>query len=606
MIFDGDCHFCRRWVERWRQSTGDSIDYAPYQQVAGQFPEIPPDDFKLAVQLVEPGGVRSRGAEAVFRSLAHARRGRWMLWCYRRVPFTRPATEAAYRLIAAHRDLAGRVTQLLWGDHLERPEYRLAGHLFLRALGVIYLLAFVSLWMQISGLIGRTGILPLAPYLNAVSRVTGPERFGLLPTLSWIDPGDAFTQLMCSCGALVSLALVLGFFPAPSLLVLWALYLSLANDCRDFLGFQWDGLLLEAGFLAIFFAPLRMRLGFARDSGSRWFRLLLCCLLFRLMFSSGFVKLASGDQTWRSLTALDFHFETQPLPTWVAWYAHQFPGFLKRAMTAAMFFIELAAPFFIFMPRRLRLVGFALLAFLQVAILITGNYAFFNLLTLALCLLLLDDSVWPDRWRRRLVKPVKVNAERMAGAWPRWVIGPAGAVVLLLSTVSFAGTLELNVPWPRPVGWLYEAAEPFRTFNGYGLFAVMTTSRPEIIVEGSDDGESWLPYEFKWKPGDVHRRPVFVAPHQPRLDWQMWFAALGPYQSSPWFERFLVGLLEGSPEVLSLLERNPFPAHPPKYVRALVYRYRFTSFKERSLTGAWWHRDYLGLFSAPRSLSPLP
>ncbi len=605
MIFDGDCGFCRRWVARWREVTGDTVDYAPYQQVATELPEIPAEAFRRAVQLVEPGRMRSQGAEAVFRSLSYAPGRAWMLWCYEHVPLVALITEAAYAMIAAHRDAAARATQFLWGDHLESPTFRLSSGLLLRALALVYLIAFVSLWIQVDGLIGQAGILPLQPYLNAVRAFTGSERYWLLPTLSWFNAGYPFVHFLCGAGSLLSILALAGILPAPCFLILWALYLSLANDCRDFLGFQWDGLLLEAGFLAVLLSPPRWRSRPGSDTHSGFFLFLLRWLLFRLMFSSGVVKLASGDPTWRNLTALRFHFETQPLPTWIGWWAHQLPDSLKTGMTAVMFFIELAVPFLIFAPRRLRLTAFTLLVLLQLGIALTGNYAFFNLLTIALCLLLLDDAVWPRKWREKVLRGGDGKSRSDARRWPGWLIKPAGVVALLFSTMSLAGTIGIRFPWPQPVAWLYGRVTPFRTFNGYGLFAVMTTTRREIQVEGSDDGQVWLPYGFKWKPGDPMRRPSFAAPYQPRLDWQMWFAALENPESDPWFVKFMTRLLQGSPDVLALLDGNPFPRHPPAFVRATLYEYKFTDHREHFKTGAWWKREYAGIYFPVRSLADM-
>jgi predicted DCC family thiol-disulfide oxidoreductase YuxK len=602
MIFDGDCGFCRRWIARWRQTTGNSVEYAPYQEVAAFFPEIPPADFRKSVQLVEPGGARSEGARAIFQSLSYAPHCAWALWCYRHLPLARPLSEALYRLIASHRDAAARATQLLWGEHLEKPEYAIACVIFLRSLGLIFLIAFCSLWLQISGLIGHNGILPLAPYLNAVRQHTGPERYYLLPTLSWLNASDGFTHLLCGCGALVSLALTLGIAPAPCLLALWVLYLSLASDCRDFLGFQWDALLLESAFLAAFLAPLRSWLHAGVGGHSRFFLFLLKWLLFRLMFSSGFVKLASGDETWHHLSALRFHFETQPLPTWIGWYVHQAPDTLKTAMVAAMYFVELVVPFFIFAPRRLRLGAFSLLLLLQVAIAATGNYAFLNLLTVALCLLLLDDRIWPRNWQDRILGDLKSRPAARSGKWPHWILVPCATGVLAITSVVFTGTLGLEAIRPRPLILMSREVAPLRTFNHYGLFAIMTTSRPEIIIEGSNDGESWLPYSFKYKPVNPGGRPAFVAPYQPRLDWQMWFAALGRYEESPWFENLMVRLLQGSPEVLALLAGNPFPNQPPRFIRASYFTYRFTPLSERARNGSWWSRELLGLYYPARFL----
>ena len=316
---------------------------------------------------------------------------------------------------------------------------------------------------------------------------------------------------------------------------------------------------------------------------SRVARWLLWWLLFRLMFASGVVKLSSGDETWRTLSALRFHFETQPLPIWTAWYVHQFPPGLLRGMEVLMFAIELGAPFLIVAPRRLRHGAAVTLIALQVAILITGNYAFFNWLTIALCVLLFDDATWPRRWRERCTPS---GSEPPAAAWPMRVFGPIAGLIVILTMMPLLDAFRTGWRWPEPFASLREALAPLRSFNGYGLFAVMTTTRPEIFVEGSDDGVNWQAYRFHWKPGNVRLPPGLVAPHQPRLDWQMWFASLSDYQHNPWLVRFLGRLLEGSPDVLDLLEWNPFANHPPHYVRAVVCDYHFTHWGE----AAWWTR----------------
>jgi hypothetical protein len=311
------------------------------------------------------------------------------------------------------------------------------------------------------------------------------------------------------------------------------------------------------------------------------------------MFSSGVVKLASGDPTWRSLTALRYHYETQPLPTRAAWYFHQLPGGFQDMSVLVMFFIELVIPFLVFGPKNLRLVAASALVFLQILIFITGNYCFLNLLAIALCLLLLDDSLWPKVWTKLpRLRP-----------WPKLIQVPLAAIVLLLNLAQLTALFSQSIQWPLPIVRIIQASAPFFLVNSYGLFAVMSTTRPEIIVEGSKDGNIWVPYEFKYKPGDLKRPPMQVAPHQPRLDWQMWFAALGNYKNNPWFLDFMVRLLQGSPEVLKLLETNPFPERPPRYIRATLYRYRFTDFATRRREGTWWQRDRMGLYIPPLSLS---
>jgi len=486
--------------------------------------------------------------------------------------------------------------------------FRLSGALFVRALGGIYLIAFASLAVQVIGLAGRNGILPAGTFLDAVRAQIGPERYWDVPTLFWCTgAGDGILRGACWAGAAIGAAVAAGFAPRIGLLVAWLLYLSLATVCRTFLNFQWDALLLEAGFLALFVAPG----GFWRPLAKapdppRWALFLVRFLLFRLMFSSGVVKLASGDAAWWELRALDVHYMTQPIPTWTAWYAHQMPHLWQAMSTAIMFVIELLAPWFIFAPRRLRLASFTALASLQILIAATGNYAFFNLLTLTLCLSLLDDAAWPVWLRRRLGAAIPEAAAIATPSWTARVrrIAVAMLVALLVAvpTSEMTARWRLALPWPSVVTGLAAALQPLRIANAYGLFAVMTPNRPEIIVEGSDDGSSWQPYEFRWKPGDVSRAPEFVAPHQPRLDWQMWFAALSDYRRQPWFQNLLVRLLQGSPEVLALMERNPFPDKPPRYVRAMLYDYRFTDIATRRATGAWWSRDLLRIYAPTASL----
>lgn len=470
-----------------------------------------------------------------------------------------------------------------------RSTYALTRWLFLRLLGLIYLVAFVSLWVQVKGLIGRDGIAPAYQYLQAVRGFLGPERYRFVPTVFWFGASDLALTLACALGAGCALLLIGGVAPLPALVTLWVLYLSLVTVGGDFLAFQWDVLLLEAGFLAIFVAPARLWPGHTPPAAvSATALVLLWWLLFRLTFQSGLVKLTWGDSTWPSLTALDYHFYTQPLPTWTAWYAQQLPEWVKRLAVLVMFVLELAVPMLIFGPRAMRLIACAGIIVLQLGILVTGNYTFFNLLTIALALLLVDDAAWAALLPQRFVAWVASGGG--GGASPSVVRTLVAALIVLVSGIKFWQALGPNVRVPRAVARLVAWTEPFRSINSYGLFRVMTTSRLEIVVEGSEDGVAWRPYEFRYKPGDVMRRPAFVEPHQPRLDWQMWFAALGTYETTRWFPGLLGRLLEGSPAVLGLLARNPFPAHAPRYVRAMLYDYRFTTPEEREETGAWWVR----------------
>ncbi len=318
------------------------------------------------------------------------------------------------------------------------------------------------------------------------------------------------------------------------------------------------------------------------------------------------MKLASGDPNWRNLMALTFHYQTQPLPTWLGWYASQLPLWFQKFSCATTFVIELGTPFLIFAPRQLRFAGSAAIATLQILILLTGNYTFFNFLTLALCLLLLDDfavqKILPQKFTRHFSvnpEPAIVNQFRR---WPKAVIIPIAAVFAVVSLSQVASLFGPRFGLWVPAAIFEREFGSLRTINGYGLFAVMTTKREEIVIEGSNDGVNWRPYEFKYKPGDVNRCPRFVEPFQPRLDWQMWFAALGTAQQNPWFGNFCERLLQGSPAVLALLEKNPFPDQPPRYIRAELYDYHFTNFAERRVTGAWWKRKLAGEYMPPISL----
>jgi hypothetical protein len=308
------------------------------------------------------------------------------------------------------------------------------------------------------------------------------------------------------------------------------------------------------------------------------------------MLMSGVMKLTSGDDCWWNLTALDYHYWSQPLPTVFGWWADKSPEWFKHFSVAFCLVVEIIVPFFIWAPRRPRLIAAALMIFLQIVIALTGNYCFFNLLTIALCLLLVDDAA-AGRTRREWIgapggRALPDQLSRYAAIAVIIVTLPINAWLIFTAFKPDAGL-------PRRLVAIYGRLEPFRIVNGYGLFRVMTKDRDEIVIEGSADGIDWLPYEFKWKPGDVMRAPGWCAPHQPRLDWQMWFAALGSYRENPWFGRLIVTLLQGSRDVSQLPAKNPFPHDPPRYIRAMFYRYRFTTLRERRETGAWWKREQL-------------
>ncbi len=598
LIFDGDCGFCRRWIERWRRITGNQVDYKPYQEVGSRYPEIPKEKFQQSVQLIEDlAGARqiTSGAEAVFRALAHHPQRRWLLGLYQKSGLFRNLSEGFYNLVAGNRVLFSKLTQFSWGGELGPFTYQTSSFLFLKILALIYAIAFYSIGTQVLGLFGSQGVLPAAMFLKQVAANFGAERFWVVPTLAWINHSDFFLQFLCAAGMILSGLLFAGIYPVVTLSLLWLFYLSLVAVGQDFLSFQWDNLLLEAGFLAIFLAPLVKRDRFSHGfEPPKMVRFLFKWLLFRLVFLSGMAKLASGDTTWRTLTALAYHYETQPLPPWTAWYAHHLPLLFQQASAVLMFLAELIIPFLFFAPRRLRYFACAVSIGFQLLIMVTGNYCFFNLLAIALCLLLLDDTVW-QRW-------IPVKEPLAAKSMPRVVTVPLACVVLIVSLGQMSWMLPGGRSHRRAVNALEIAIDPFRSVNRYGLFAVMTTTRREIVIEGSNDAKEWKAYEFKYKPGDILRRPGFVQPLQPRLDWQMWFAALGRYQQNPWLINLCARLMQGSPQVLRLLANNPFPEAPPRYIRAKAYLYHFSTLQEKKDYHAWWRREENGLYCPMISL----
>ncbi|XP_065496143.1 lipase maturation factor 2 [Caloenas nicobarica] len=586
------------------------------------------------------------------------------------------------------------------GDPPRRPR-----SLFLAGLAAAYLAAFASLYVQIPGLYGRDGILPA----RKVLRLSGKglwEQFRDVPTVLWLGPRlgldtEQGMELLCVLGVLGSFGALLFEALRDSLLfaLLWLLYLSLYQVGQVFLYFQWDSLLLEAGFLAVLVAPLRLlRAGSAawrsHDGVTFW---LVRWLLFRLMFASGVVKLTSRCPTWWGLTALTYHYETQCIPTPGAWFAHQLPVWFQKFSVVATYIIEIAVPVLFFAPvRRLRLFAFYCQVLLQLLIILTGNYNFFNVLTIVLASSLLDEehvgrwlgrtrkrhsSAWPPslrslfstllelstyglllygsircfsleiNWEKKLLDSKVAFTYHEFTTWLRTVTLPlVGLGFLSLSweilvamyrcacvrgcfwklwaalqwAVFATATLGMFavslVPftyidyesngklWPG-IHQMFNAVERFQVVNSYGLFRRMTGvgGRPEVVLEGSYDRQSWTEIEFMYKPGNVSRAPPVVVPHQPRLDWQMWFAALGPHTSSPWFTSFVHRLLQGQRDVIRLVQVDeslyPFISRPPLFIRAHLYKYWFTGSTEGSPGPVqWWRRQHIQEFFPPVSL----
>jgi lipase maturation factor 1 len=466
----------------------------------------------------------------------------------------------------------------------------------LRALGLIYCSAFVSLLFQIRGLIGPAGILPADRYLEAVAQSFGPwVRVWFAPTLLWLGSGSHMVMALCWAGLAASLLLTINLWPRAMLLVCFVCFLSFVSAAQDFSGYQSDGMLLEAGFVALFFAPPGWRPGLGYNHPpSRASLFLLQWEWFRIYFESGLVKLLSGDTEWRHLTAMDEYYQNGPLPTWVGWYIQHLPHWFHWATAFSTLALELVIVWMLFLPRRWRVICFLIVTPWELGVIFTANYTFLNYLVLALGFLLLDDRFF-SRWIP--VAPPPAQAQP-----PRRVLAGFGiaASAVLLTLVGYVTTVELlsmvfgRLPLPmQPVTML----EPFRIANQYGLFAVMTRGRYEIEFQGSRDGQAWTAYPFRFKPQALDRAPGIYAPYQPRFEWNLWFASLGAWQRNPLVPRTEERLLSNDPDVLALFAANPFPAEPPRQVRAVLWQYWFTSMEQKRTTGAWWTRRFLGIYA---------
>jgi hypothetical protein len=493
----------------------------------------------------------------------------------------------------------------LFGPDFTPPGYLAARWLFLRALGLIFFSAFYSLAYQIRGLIGPTGILPAQDYLVQVARIVGSARFWYAPTLFWWSSTDRFFMAVVIAGMVASLLLILNFCPRVMLAICLVAFLSFIAAAQDFASYQSDGMLLEAGFISLFFAPPGWwpRWG-ASDPPSRASRYLLVWLMFRIYFESGIAKILGHDPEWRDFTAMDQYYQNGPLPTWIAWYAHQLPHAFHAATAVMTLALELVLIFAIFLPRRARLVLFFVITPWQIGIILTSNYAFLNYLVLVLGILLLDDK-FLARLLPYILRPgaaFSPGAELPASPEsPGWRSLLRLWVQAIFLTWIFYATSALLILMLFPAAPLpaapIRALEPFRIANEFGLFAVMTRERYEIEFQGSRDGQTWTPYTYRNKPQDVNAPPRIYAPYQPRFDWNLWFASLGTWRQYPWVLQVERRLLSGEPDVLALFAKDPFPAHPPERIRVVLWQYWFTGPKEQREQGLWWRRYQIGLYA---------
>jgi hypothetical protein len=480
--------------------------------------------------------------------------------------------------------------------------------LFLRALGLIYFSAFCSLSFQIKGLIGPNGILPAGEYLQDVARALGSSRFWFAPTVLWFSASSHAVMALCWVGMLASLLLVLNLWPRGTLVVCFLCFLSFVSAAQDFSGYQSDGMLLEAGFIGLFFAPAGFRPGWGESSPpSRASLFLLQWEWFRIYFESGMVKLASGDPQWRNFTAMDEYYQNGPLPTWVGWYVQHLPHWFHAATVFATLSLELGLVWMLFLPRRWRIVCFLIVTPWEVGVILTANYTFLNYLVLCLGVLLLDDRFLvrflPKGWKKP-APMIEAPPEADYSPLNSLKVALTGAMLGWLFYVTTAEMLWIvfpSLPLPKsPVAVL----EPFRIANQYGLFAVMTRGRYEIEFQGSSDGQNWVAYPFRYKPQALDKAPGLYAPHQPRFDWNLWFASLGSWREYPIVPATEERLLANDPDVLALFAGNPFPQAPPKMIRVVLWQYWFTTMAEKRKGGVWWRRQLLGLYAPTLTLQP--
>jgi lipase maturation factor 1 len=489
--------------------------------------------------------------------------------------------------------------------------------LFLRAFALIYFSAFYTLLFQIRGLIGPQGILPATEYLQS-ARGLGILRFWYVPSLLWLSSSDHMLLGLCWVGLIASLLLLIGVWPRAMLLICFVCFLSFVTAAQDFSGYQSDGMLLEAGFLSLFLAPFGFFPGLGRRRPPvRAVMFLLLWEWFRIYFQSGIVKLESGDPTWRNLTAMYEYYQNGPLPTWIGWYLQHLPRWFHIATAGLTLVIELVLVWMAFLPRSWKIACFIIVTVWQIGVIGTANYAFLNYLVLILAVLLLDDEFLqrfvPSRWQKKLDSKIlsihKAESEdshsqsEESQAQPD--TNPLGSLqtaffATVMTWMFYATSLPLVLMFwheaPLPTGPV-TVLEPFRIANRYGLFAVMTPHRYEIEFQGSNDGEHWLAYPFRYKPQELNQRPRMYAPYQPRFDWNLWFASLGTWQQNAIVPRTEELLLENDPAVLGLFASNPFADSPPRLIRAVLWQYWFSTWEQKRLQGLWWQREYLGTYA---------
>jgi hypothetical protein len=475
-----------------------------------------------------------------------------------------------------------------------QPTYWLTRFAILRLLGLVYAVAFLVAANQLLPLIGSDGLLPVGAFLDRARDVLGSTQAGFdrLPSIFWIGHSDGALLAVAWAGFALSCAVAAGFANAPVLAVLWALYLSIVHVGQDWYGYGWEFQLLETGFLAIFLCPLLDARPFPSRASPVVVIWLFRWLIFRVMLGAGLIKIR-GDPCWRDLTALFYYFETQPIPNPLSRLFHFLPRWELELGVLMNHAAELLAPWFVFGPRRLRHIAGAVIVIFQGVLILSGNLSFLNWLTIIPALACFDDSLWA-----RIVPARLAGAAARAGAQSGPSRPMAIAAWALAATVAVLSVQPVaNMLSPNQV--MNASFDPLELVNTYGAFGTVGRDRTNVVFEGTDsavpdESAPWRAYPYRGLPVDPASRPPQIAPYQLRLDWQMWFAAMGSPQDYPWTLHLVWKLLHNDPGAVGLFASNPFPGKPPRYVRAVLYRYSFAEPSNRA--GAWWTRERLGLW----------
>ncbi len=558
MVWDGECEFCRLCADRFKSAGTGKVEFIPFQDLHSKYPKAPQLDYKKSVVFFSKNGIRS-GAAAIYGYYSEIGL-QWPLMLYKRLNVFSKISEILYQFIANNRKFFRQIGQVFWGSNFLADTYKVSGWLYGRLLGLVGLIAFFSFWTQSDLLISSEGLVPFKDDLQQIEgyiTTTNSDisKWYARPTLLWLSKTDLWLDIILFSGIFSSILLFIGIIPHISIAISWVCYLSISSISEPFLNFQWDTLLLEAYLLSFFFVPWKIYDNRKKiENPSIIGKWLLWLLIIKLMFESGLVKFTffgqGGSNTWRDLTALNYHFWTQPIPSWISWYIDQLPSIIDKVSLFFTYWCELIVPFMIFFPRRIRRIAFFSLILFQILIILTGNYGFFNLLTIILCVTLLDDQLiahYFDKW-------LKISKqESTTKALPEKIKMTMSVVIFscfIYTTIFFVNRDLKGSDFNQSRNeisnlgnFIIQTAQVSRSLNAYGLFRVMTITRPEIYIEVLNQDSSWVPIIFKYKPVKEDQRPKFFFPHMPRIDWQIWFEAL-------YFERLI-----SNPFALSTYQR---------------------------------------------------